>query len=186
MGKQKVIAITAAGLALTAAATAFGGVTTARGQFKVSHCDYHTGKGCPAVPAANSCQLRGEAQDPGCTPGALNSAVTQSTIKRTICKSGWTSTIRPPTSYTNPLKLKDMKAYGFGGQSTSGFEFDHLISLELGGAPSDIRNLWPESHSNSYRKDGLENSLKHQVCDGKITLAKARREIANWPTHLQG
>lgn len=186
MSTQKLIALTAAGLALSAVATAFGEATTARSHFKVSHCDYRTGKGCPAVPAPNNCHLAGDAQDPGCTPGALNPAVTQSTIKRTICKSGWTSTIRPPTSYTNPLKVKDMKAYGFGGQSTSGYEFDHLVSLELGGAPSDIHNLWPESHSNSYRKDGLENSLNHQICDRKITLAKARREIVNWPAHLHG
>jgi hypothetical protein len=38
--------------------------------------------------------------------------VTQSTIKQTICKSGWTSTIRPPTSYTNRIKAKELKAYG--------------------------------------------------------------------------
>jgi hypothetical protein len=136
------------------------------------------------VPPANSCHLRGITQDRGCTPGALNPAVKQSTIRKTICKTGWTSTIRPPTSYTDPLKVKDMKAYGFGGQSTSDFEFDHLISLELGGAPSSIRNLWPESHSNSYRKDGLENSLNHRVCDGQITLAKAQRMIVNWPKHI--
>jgi hypothetical protein len=30
--------------------------------------------------------------------------VTQATISTTICKSGWTKTIRPPTSYTNALK----------------------------------------------------------------------------------
>src|SRR6476646_6717367 len=34
--------------------------------------------------------------DPDITPGALNRAVRQSTIKKTICRSGWTTTIRPP------------------------------------------------------------------------------------------
>ena len=151
----------------------------AKTSFAKSHCDYHTDQGCPAVPAPNTCHLSGVSQDRSCTPGLLNPAVKQSTIKRTICKSGWTSTIRPPTSYTDPLKVKDMKAYGLGS-STSDFEFDHLISLELGGAPSDIRNLWPESHSNSFKKDGLENSLNHRVCDGQLTLAKAQRKIVNW------
>jgi hypothetical protein len=33
-----------------------------------------------------------------------------------------------------------MRACGLG-TDTSAYEFDHLISLELGGAPSDIRNL---------------------------------------------
>ena len=37
--------------------------------------------------------------------------VKQSTIKKTICKSGWTATIRPPVSYTNALKIKQMVLY---------------------------------------------------------------------------
>jgi hypothetical protein len=91
------------------------------------------------------------------------------------------STIRPPTSYTNPLKLQELKAYSYGGRLPSGFELDHLISLELGGAPSDERNLWPESHKNSFDKDGLENSLRSQVCSRSISLAKAQWRIVHWP-----
>jgi hypothetical protein len=154
--------------------------------FPVSHCDYHSGKGCPPVPKPRACHLAGKAQDPDCTPGALNPAVQQDTIRKTICKTGWTTTVRPPTSYTTPLKLKDMKAYGFAGKSPDNFEFDHLISLELGGAPSDIRNLFPEPHSTSYKKDGLENSLNNDVCDGTISLRKAQREIVNWPAFIHG
>lgn len=36
--------------------------------------------------------------DPTITPGRLNPKVRQSTVKKTICKSRWTKTIRPPTS----------------------------------------------------------------------------------------
>lgn len=152
--------------------------------YVVSHCEWRTGAGCPPPPA--HCRLHGPAQDPSCTPGALNPAVRQSTIGRTICKSGYTSSIRPPTSYTDPLKLISMRAYGLG-TDTSAYEFDHLISLELGGAPADIRNLWPESHygpSFAYRKDGLENSLNSEVCDGTISLAKAQRRIVNWTRYV--
>ena len=116
----------------------------------------------------------------------MNPAVRQSTIGRTICESGYTSRIRPPTSYTDPLKLISMRAYGFG-TNTSAYEFDHLISLELGGAASDPRNLWPESHyapSISYRKDGLENSLNAEVCNGTISLATAQRRIVNWTRYV--
>jgi hypothetical protein len=56
-----------------------------------------------------------------------------------------------------------------------------MISLELGGAPSDERNLWPESHKNSFDKDGLVNSLKSQVCSRSISLAKAQWRIVHWP-----
>ena len=159
-------------------ANAAGG--PARGPFVVSHCDWHSGSGCPAPP--RHCRLRGAAQDRRCTPGALNPAVRQETIGRTICKSGYTSRIRPSSSYTDPLKLESMRAYGLG-TNTSAYEFDHLISLELGGAPADIRNLWPEANyapSFSYRKDGLENSLNAKVCNRTISLAAAQRRIVHW------
>src|SRR5205807_8666163 len=51
------------------------------------------------------------------TPGARNPSVTQATIRRTICVRGWTRTVRPPTSYTNGLKLKQMPAYHERGRS---------------------------------------------------------------------
>src|SRR5215212_8969815 len=63
------------------------------------------------------------------TPGVVNPDVTQETIADTICKHGWTKTIRPPTSYTNALKLEQMQAYHRAG-STSEYQEDHLLSLE--------------------------------------------------------
>jgi hypothetical protein len=176
--RRLLLLISLLSLALWWAATAAAGPS--RGPFALSHCDWRTGSGCPPVPT--HCSLRGPAQDPICTPGALNPAVRQSTIGSTICKSGYTSRVRPPTSHTDPLKLESMRAYDLG-TDTSAYEFDHLISLELGGAPSDIRNLWPEANyapSFSYRKDGLENSLNAKVCNRTISLAAAQRRIVHW------
>ena len=48
-------------------------------------------------------------QDKKVTPGALNKTVTQDNIKTTVCKSGWTATIRPTVSYTNKLKDTQLK-----------------------------------------------------------------------------
>jgi hypothetical protein len=84
--------------------------------------------------------------DAGLTPGATNPAVTPSTLKQTICKSGWTATIRPSSSYTTGLKRKQIAQYGFADTSLSDYEEDHLISLELGGSPTSPANLWPEPH----------------------------------------
>jgi len=42
------------------------------------------------------------------TPGVRYSRVTHLTISKTVCKSGWTATIRPPTSYTNALKKNQL------------------------------------------------------------------------------
>jgi hypothetical protein len=116
--------------------------------------------------------------DPHCTPGAVNPAVTQATINQTICVPGYTTTIRPSESITEPEKLASMAAYGYADRSTSDFEYDHLISLELGGAVNDPRNLWPEPGASPNPKDSVENTLRRMVCDGQIPLAQAQHIIA--------
>ena len=125
--------------------------------------------------------------DPALTPGATNPAVTQATIGRTICVSGYTTRIRPPESYTEVLKSEQIRQYGYSDRRLSDYEEDHLIPLELGGSPSSAKNLWPEPHdarlpdgtqAGSYAKDGFENELHARVCDGSISLAAAQREFA--------
>jgi hypothetical protein len=112
--------------------------------------------------------------DPVRTPGVVNPEVRQETIAGTICKRGWTRTIRPPTSYTAALKLRQMREYGVGGDP-SGYQEDHLISLELGGHPTDPRNLWPEPQPHAGEVDRIENELNGKVCSGELTLAEAQR-----------
>jgi len=109
------------------------------------------------------------------TPGALNPDVTQATIDSTICVRGWTKTVRPPVEYTNDLKLKQMREYGETG-ATSQYQEDHLISLELGGAPADPRNLWPEPYPRAATVDKIENELNAKVCSGGLSLADAQRQ----------
>jgi hypothetical protein len=103
----------------------------------------------------------------------LNPDVTQATIGATICVHGWTKTIRPPTDYTNALKVRQMREYGVGG-SPSAYQEDHLISLELGGHPTDPRNLWPEPYPRASAVDGIENDLNHRVCSGDLSLERAQ------------
>lgn len=125
----------------------------------------------------------GDLPDPRLTPGATNPDVTESNIQTTICVHGWTKTIRPPASYTNRLKLEQMRERGISG-SPSDFEEDHVISLEIGGHPSDPKNLWPEHWSEpwgAHRKDVVETKLKRLVCSHQITLAEAQKAISdNW------
>ncbi|WP_393072210.1 hypothetical protein [Streptomyces sp. LN704] len=127
--------------------------------------------------------------DSSCTPGSYNPDVTQSNIHSTICVSGWTDTVRPSTSYTNPLKAQGIIDYGYSDTNMSDYEEDHLVPLELGGAPRDPGNLWPEPHygtKTAYTKDGTETKLKNAVCNGTITLSAARSAIkSNWTTALQ-
>jgi hypothetical protein len=58
----------------------------------------------------------------------VNPTVTQSNIQDTICKSGWTATIRPPASYTNALKKQQLAAAKWKDKAPSHYEQDHLIS----------------------------------------------------------
>lgn len=129
--------------------------------------------------------------------GVTNPNVTQANIHQTICISGWTATIRPSSSYTTDLKkyqlgivgknpLDDGYAgvmlYGFGqyagaDKNTANFEEDHLISLELGGHPTDTHNLWPEAYPTAHLKDQTENALKRAVCSGSLTLKEAQDTI---------
>jgi len=109
------------------------------------------------------------------TPGVLNPAVTQATIAATICHRGWTRTVRPPVAYTNDLKAKGLAQYHLRGPP-SAFQEDHLISLELGGSPTDPRNLWPEPYPRASAVDQLENDLNHRVCTGSLSLADAQRK----------
>jgi len=109
------------------------------------------------------------------TPGVVNPDVTQENIASTICVHGWNRTIRPPTDYTNVLKVKQMREYGVGG-SPSRYQEDHLISLELGGHPTDLRNLWPEPYPRAAEMDSIENELNAKVCDGDMSLDEAQQK----------
>ncbi len=58
-----------------------------------------------------------------------------------------------------------------------------MIPLDLGGAPYDPRNLWPEPRAttdgwNADLKDELGAVLARQVCAGRVPLAEAQQAIA--------
>ncbi len=118
------------------------------------------------------------------TPGATNPVVTQKNIHKNICVSGWTKHVRPPISYTNYWKTQLMRVYGVGHDKPQDFELDHLIPLELGGAPRDRKNLWPQPWVgpwNAHMKDELENKLHKLVCEGTLPLHDAQEAIrSDW------
>lgn len=150
------------------------------------------------MPPAGSCHYRGRGlyalPDARCSPGALNPVVRQASIGRTICRpGGYTRSVRPPESVTEPEKRADMGAYGDHNR-LSRFELDHVVPLSLGGAANDRRNFFPEvdyrrSQDGGYLlnpKDRVEKVLARDVCTGRVPLAAAQRAIAtNWTTALQ-
>lgn len=126
-----------------------------------------------------ACRVLNGQADRRCTPGALNPNVTQATVGTTICMKGWTATVRPAAPYTNALKRKQMTQYGETGPPT-GFEEDHLIPLEVGGSPTEAKNLWPEPRTGSHpasEKDSMENAVRAAVCAGRITLQQGQEQL---------
>jgi hypothetical protein len=132
--------------------------------------------------------------DPHCTPGATNPRVTQADLAKTVCTSGYTAGIRPPESITGREKKASEASYGFKGKAAT-TEYDHLISLELGGDPNSPLNLWPEPNRSGATgttnpKDKVENTLNGLVCNAVhgrayLPLAKAQYLIAtNWMTAI--
>lgn len=125
--------------------------------------------------------------DPTCTPGAVDPGVSQSNLEQTICRSGYSSSVRAPATETGKAKKVSLTQYG--EQSTKTTEYDHLISLELGGTNA-TSNLWPEPNAaaatgTTNPKDSVENKLHSAICSGQITLVAAQKAIAtDWTTAL--
>jgi hypothetical protein len=114
--------------------------------------------------------------DPKLTPGDTFDVTAQD-----LCAPGYAKKVR---NVPEEVRREVYREYGITSHGRGDYEVDHLISLELGGSNS-IKNLWPESYRtspwNARVKDRLENRLHELVCDGKIELKTARREIAaNW------
>lgn len=141
----------------------------------------------PALPTGTYTQVKaGPADIYPKVPGTINPNISQNTISETICNPKWsTSSERPPSSYTTALKVKQIQQYALSDTRTADYEEDHIISLELGGNPTDPNNLWPEPYTASIAdggaktKDQVENYLHAQVCAGRMTLLEAQESIAD-------
>jgi hypothetical protein len=111
--------------------------------------------------------------EPSLTPG-----VAAASNRDQICGSTRSKNRLVPAS----LQRRVFEEYGISGAPARAYEVDYLITPALGGA-DDIRNLWPQSYSpavwNARVKDALEDRLHDLVCDGRLDLATAQRDIAS-------
>ena len=127
------------------------------------------------------------------TPGAVNpNAVADTTgaqhlvngIEENVCAKDFrTSPIR--AAIKNFPKMKHTVCSYYGVTKCDGtVEGDHLISIELGGCPDCLTNLWPQPMNQARIKDHqVEDVLPKLVCAGKISLPDAQACIASdWVT----
>jgi hypothetical protein len=94
------------------------------------------------------------------TPGA----VVSSDVRR-VCMHGYSRTVRP--AYTlawRRFRTFVFRAYSIPHDQWPRYTIDHLIPLGLGGAPEDLRNVWPEPKAEAKRKDEVEDALIAAVC----------------------
>lgn len=129
--------------------------------------------------------------DPKITPG-----LERATDKTDIYICGTTKGTRHSTKeirkkLTQSIKEKVYVQYHLkshtDGQCNGVKQFcqvDHLVSLELGGNPDDLSNLWVQPYEgewNAHDKDRLENELHKQVCLGNMDLVDVQNRIkTNW------
>jgi hypothetical protein len=115
------------------------------------------------------------APNPELTPGA---SVVENPIN--LCRESMPKNKAVPGA----VRHRVFQEYGLTNASAMDYEVDYLITPALGGS-DDIHNLWPHSYAhtewNARVKDALEDRLRDLVCQGKVDLPTAQREIAtNW------
>ena len=143
-----------------------------------------------ATPGADVCH------DGGGVYCAVNPAVTQATIGTTICRRGWTATVRPPAAYTDQLKRDQLAQFaslhpGDPNWTVAGTKEDHRLPLSLGGAPRDEHNLSPQERPGADQKDADESVIRQHVCSGRLLPVAAQQAfiakwLAAWPGYKAG
>jgi hypothetical protein len=143
---------------------------------------------------------------PKLTPGKADVTVTQKNLAENICNKNWTTgQIRPDTRVTDHIKVETMKAYGIG-DAANNYELDHLVSLQNGGCPDCVENLWPQAYGDkthpmtqndraawnkahpgstvvlpgALEKDLVENHIHDEICFG-ISNAKMSVYVKKYP-----
>lgn len=115
------------------------------------------------------------APNPVLTPGAAGVVNPMD-----LCQESMPNNKRVPST----LRRRVFQEYGIANAPAKAYELDYLITPALGGS-DDIHNLWPHSYANTEWnakvKDALEERLRDLVCEGKVDLSTAQREIStNW------
>lgn len=114
--------------------------------------------------------------------GKWDAAVTQENVAETICKPGYTATVRAGKggefgAVTQSIKNRVYARDGKTPEAGRCCEVDHAFPLELGGA-NVTENLWAESWEEPFgarRKDRVETKLHRLVCSSATPLVAAQQ-----------
>ena len=107
----------------------------------------------------------------------LNPDVRPDTIQQTICRPGYSATVRPSVSYTNPIKFRMMDREGLPREGAKDWALDHRLAIGLGGHPRQLDNLQLLTRSENGRKSRIEAKMICYVCKGVMPLDQAQVEV---------
>jgi hypothetical protein len=111
--------------------------------------------------------------DPNLTPGA-----TLPVTKGDICSA---DRVEARRMISEPVARQVFAAYGITRPAPGSYELDYLITPALGG-DDNIRNFWPQPYGttvwNAHLKDALEDHLYRLVCEDRLDLSTAQRDIS--------
>ncbi|HXJ92857.1 MAG TPA: hypothetical protein VMT20_08240 [Terriglobia bacterium] len=109
---------------------------------------------------------------------ALTPGVVRSVEQKDVCSADDND---PAWLIPASVQQDVLREYGITGSRARDYQLDYLIPPSLGGT-SDLQNVWPEPYSNSgwngHVKDELENRLRQLVCEGRVSLSQAQRDIS--------
>lgn len=127
--------------------------------------------------------LLAQAQPPAFAPGAVNPLVRQDNLRQTVCggfviqngqRVNWTKTQRPSRYWSSARKAELLHRAHLPLSASSLFQGDHRVPLEVGGSPTDPKNLWLQPINEAHAKDAMEDKARRQLCRGEITLREAQ------------
>jgi hypothetical protein len=85
--------------------------------------------------------------------------------------------VRPSWPYTDAIKDQLLNEAGHARADKRDYRLDHIIPLELGGAPTDANNMQLQTIAESELKDQVEDCLRAAVCAGRLELGVAWQAI---------
>lgn len=82
-------------------------------------------------------------------------------------------------NFSQAEKKEVSRWYGVDWEDHSLYQYDHLLSLCLGGSNA-LTNVWPMLHDEARKKAGMEADLCRRLSRGEVTQAQAVREELSW------
>jgi len=135
--------------------------------------------------AGMSISLRRSVPEPGQSQALPVAALTPGAVS-TLTAAELCAGTRTSRTVSDQVRRDVLARYGMEHIPSDRYELDALVTLELGGTVEPA-NLWPQPYTstlwNAHVKDALERLLAEEVCQGRLQLSQAQREIAtDWVT----